>query len=53
MHGVEVGIDREAFPVPGHFKLVDHALSRPARKGAIAVVTADGPEDPEIFDPEG
>jgi len=41
-----------SFPVPGGFKLVDHALSRVARKGALAVVTAEGAEDPEIFDPE-
>jgi len=41
-----------SFPVPGGFKLVDHALSRVARKGALAVVTAEGEEDPEIFDPE-
>ncbi len=42
-----------SFPVPGDFKLVDHALSRVARKGALAVVTAEGPENPEIFDPSG
>jgi len=41
-----------SFPVPGDFKLVDHALSRVARKGALAVVTADGPANPEVFDPE-
>lgn len=40
-----------SFPVPGDFKLVDHALSRVARKGALAVITAEGPENPEIFDP--
>ena len=40
------------FPVPGPVKLVDHALSRVARKGALAVVVAEGEEDPEIFDPE-
>lgn len=39
------------FPVPGDYKLVDHALSRVARKGALAVIHADGPENPEIFDP--
>lgn len=38
-------------PVPGDFKLVDHALSRVARKGCMAIVHADGPEDPSIFDP--
>jgi nitrite reductase (NO-forming) len=40
-----------SFPVPGDFKLVDHALSRVARKGALAVVSAEGPENPDIFDP--
>jgi len=40
-----------SFPVPGGFKLVDHALSRVARKGAMAVVTADGEENPEVFNP--
>ncbi|WP_144905970.1 copper-containing nitrite reductase [Halobellus captivus] len=38
-----------SFPVPGDVKLVDHALSRVARKGAMAVVSAEGPEDPEIY----
>jgi nitrite reductase (NO-forming) len=37
-------------PVPGPIKLVDHALSRVARKGALAVVAVEGEEDPEIFD---
>ncbi|KAB1190379.1 nitrite reductase, copper-containing [Haloferax sp. MBLA0076] len=37
-------------PVPGDFKLVDHSLSRVARKGCMAVVRAEGSEDPEIFD---
>jgi nitrite reductase (NO-forming) len=40
------------FPVPGNFKLVDHALSRVARKGCMALVTAEGEENPEVFDPE-
>jgi nitrite reductase (NO-forming) len=40
-------------PVPGDYKLVDHALSRVARKGALAVLHADGPDNPEIFDPQG
>jgi len=42
-----------SFPVPGGFKLVDHALSRVARKGALAVVTADGPEDHSVYNPSG
>jgi len=39
-------------PVPGDFKLVDHSLSRVVRKGCMAVVRAEGPADPEIFDPD-
>jgi nitrite reductase (NO-forming) len=38
-------------PVPGPIKLVDHALSRVARKGALAVIDVQGPANPEIFDP--
>ncbi|WP_311173716.1 copper-containing nitrite reductase [Halobellus ordinarius] len=37
-------------PVPGDFKIVDHSLSRVARKGCMAVVRAEGEERPEIFD---
>jgi len=37
-------------PVPGDFKLVDHSLSRVARKGCMAIVRAEGEERPEIFD---
>ncbi|WP_132056804.1 copper-containing nitrite reductase [Halorussus amylolyticus] len=40
------------FPVPGPVKLVDHSLTRVARKGCMAVVAAEGEERPEIFDPE-
>lgn len=40
------------FPVPGDYKLVDHALSRVARKGALAVIHAEGPENTAIFDPD-
>jgi nitrite reductase (NO-forming) len=40
------------FPVPGNFKLVDHSLTRVARKGCMAVVTAEGEENPEVFDPD-
>ncbi|WP_117595379.1 copper-containing nitrite reductase [Haloprofundus halophilus] len=40
------------FPVPGDYKLVDHALSRVARKGALAVLSAEGPANDELFDPE-
>lgn len=41
------------FPVPGDFILVDHALSRVARKGCQAVISAEGEPEPEIFNPEG
>ncbi|WP_436925267.1 copper-containing nitrite reductase [Halosimplex amylolyticum] len=40
------------YPVPGPVKLVDHALSRVARKGALAVIDVQGEENPEIFDPD-
>ena len=40
------------FPVPGPIKLVDHALSRIARKGCMAVIAAEGEEKPEVFDPD-
>ncbi len=35
--------------VPGNYLLVDHALSRVFDKGALAIITATGPEDPTIF----
>ncbi len=37
-------------PVPGPVKLVDHALSRVARKGCMAVIDVSGAENPEVFD---
>ncbi|MDX1745386.1 MAG: copper-containing nitrite reductase [Halobacteriales archaeon] len=39
------------FQVPGPVKLVDHALSRVAKKGCMAIISAEGPENPDIFDP--
>lgn len=39
------------FPVPGGVKLVDHALSRVANKGCMAVIAASGSEEPELFSP--
>ncbi|ELZ16831.1 nitrite reductase [Haloterrigena salina JCM 13891] len=39
------------FPVPGPVKIVDHALTRAARRGALAVIDIDGEADPEIYDP--
>jgi len=38
--------------VPGDIKLVDHALSRVARKGALAVISREGSEDTDVFDPD-
>jgi nitrite reductase (NO-forming) len=46
------GVATMNFPVPGTFKLVDHALSRVARKGCMATVKAEGEENPEVFDPD-
>jgi nitrite reductase (NO-forming) len=40
------------FPVPGRIKLVDHALSRVARKGLLAEIDVTGEKNTEIFDPE-
>jgi len=40
-----------SFPVPGPIKLVDHALSRVARKGLLGVITVEGPENEDLFDP--
>ena len=36
-------------PVPGEVKIVDHALSRVARKGMLGVVQVEGPARPDIF----
>lgn len=43
------GIMEMEFPVPETIKLVDHALSRVARKGMMATITVSGEEQPEIF----
>lgn len=40
------------FPVPGGVKLVDHALSRVANKGCMAIIAADGSPEPNRFNPE-
>jgi nitrite reductase (NO-forming) len=37
------------FPVPETIKLVDHALTRVARKGCLATVNVGGAENTEIF----
>ncbi|QZY01116.1 nitrite reductase, copper-containing [Halobaculum rubrum] len=39
------------FPVPEDIKLVDHALSRVARKGMLGILSVDGEENPDVFDP--
>ena len=36
-------------PVPGSINLVDHALSRVARRGLLAEIAVDGPADPSLF----
>jgi len=38
--------------VPGAIKLVDHALTRVARKGNMAVIMREGEENPDVFDPD-
>ncbi|WP_435183713.1 copper-containing nitrite reductase [Halobellus sp. EA9] len=38
-------------PVPERIKLVDHALSRVARRGLLAEIDVEGDERPEVFDP--
>ncbi|MDQ2073972.1 copper-containing nitrite reductase [Haloarcula sp. NS06] len=38
--------------VPGPIKLVDHALSRVARKGTMAIINREGPANPDVFEPE-
>ena len=39
-------------PVPERIKLVDHALSRVARKGLLAEVDVNGSENGRIYDPD-
>jgi len=39
-------------PVPETIKLVDHALSRVARKGLLAEIEVSGEPDDDIFDPD-
>ncbi|WP_049908977.1 copper-containing nitrite reductase [Halorubrum saccharovorum] len=38
-------------PVPGPIKVVDHALSRAGRRGALAVVNVDGEPNPDVYEP--
>ncbi|MEY7848221.1 copper-containing nitrite reductase [Natrarchaeobius sp. A-rgal3] len=37
-------------PVPGPIKIVDHALSRVARKGMMAVIDVEGEANPDVYD---
>jgi len=39
-------------PTTGPVKLVDHALSRVARKGLMAIVNVQGEQNTDVFDPE-
>ena len=39
-------------PVPGPIKLVDHSLSRVARKGMLGIIQVEGEAEPEVFNPE-
>jgi nitrite reductase (NO-forming) len=35
-----------------NLRLVDHTLTRIVRKDALAIIRAEGPDNPEVFDPE-
>ncbi|WP_050031656.1 copper-containing nitrite reductase [Halorubrum halophilum] len=39
-------------PVPGPIKIVDHSLTRVARKGLLGVLDVQGEQNPEIYDPD-
>jgi len=39
-------------PVPQTIKIVDHAMSRAARQGAMAEIAVTGEENLEIFNPK-
>ncbi|MFB6233875.1 MAG: copper-containing nitrite reductase [Halopenitus sp.] len=39
-------------PVPGPIKMVDHALTRAGRRGALSVINVKGSAEPEVFDPD-
>lgn len=45
------GVFHMDMPVPGPVFLVDHALSRVARKGAKATIQVDGDPQPDVFNP--
>jgi len=44
------GVFQMDFPVPENIMLVDHALSRYAKKGMLGIIKVNGEEQPEIFD---
>lgn len=44
------GVFELEFPVPQVVKLVDHSLSRVARKGMLGLITVEGEEQPDIFE---
>jgi nitrite reductase (NO-forming) len=46
------GIYEMDFVVPGQVKLVDHALSRVARKGMMGIIDVKGEPQASIFDPD-
>jgi nitrite reductase (NO-forming) len=39
-------------PVPGPIKLVDHALSRVARRGRMAVLNVEGEPNTDVYNPD-
>ncbi|MDZ7729977.1 MAG: copper-containing nitrite reductase [Natrialbaceae archaeon] len=39
-------------PVPGEIKIVDHALTRAARRGTLGVLNVEGSPEPDIFNPD-
>ena len=43
---------RAHLPVPGDYKLVDHALIRVVRKGALADIHAEGRANPDVVEPQ-
>ncbi|MGD8427726.1 MAG: copper-containing nitrite reductase [Balneolaceae bacterium] len=43
------GVFEMEFPVPQTIKLVDHSLSRVARKGMLGMIEVEGKDQPKIF----
>ncbi|WP_138430994.1 copper-containing nitrite reductase [Fodinibius saliphilus] len=46
------GIFEMDFPVPGPVKMVDHALTRVAKKGMLGIINVEGAKEADIFDPD-